>query len=85
MIVRSKQQTWRKSVFVSSPQTATVLKMSMNISYYIYYAVLLQEAIIARNPNNQFQTQKDLKWKKKRSLIPSCFNAICGIRVSEYV
>lgn len=41
----------------------------MNISQYIRYAVLLQEATIARHPNKQMQTQKDLKKKKKKITI----------------
>lgn len=62
-----------------------VFKISMNISQYIRYAVLLQEATIARHPNKQMQTQKDLKKKKKKSQFLSHCNSGYRIKVSEYV
>lgn len=66
---RSRQQTWRKSILGSSPQTTILFKMSMNISYYNCCAVLFQEATIARHPNNQIQTKGFEKEKKKKITI----------------
>lgn len=58
---QSKKLGGRAYILGSSPQTAIVLKTSVNISYYICYAILLQEARIARHPNKKIQTPKDLK------------------------